>query len=51
MSWVQAYLNLGLVHWWTQKHAITTTDGKSAKIGEYIRMKVDFINMILCKVS
>ena len=49
-SGVQAYLNSGLVEWWTHKHAITSPN-PSPRVGEFIRMKVDFVNVLVCKVG
>ncbi len=46
---VQAYLNSALIIWWTQKHAMTSWDKKS-NMGEWIRMRVDHVNAVACKV-
>lgn len=46
---MQAYLNSALVTWWTHKHSMTSWT-KSSNMGEWIRMRVDHINLILCKV-
>lgn len=46
---IQGYLNSALVEWWTHKHAITSSD-PSTHMGDFIRMKVDLVNMLLCKV-
>lgn len=47
---MQAYLNSGMVEWWTHKHAITSPH-PSPRVGEFIRMKVDFVNVLVCKVG
>ena len=48
---MQGYLNSGLLSWWTHTHAVTQAEAsKNPKIGEMIRMKVDFVNVLCCKV-
>ena len=47
----QAYLHAALVQWWTHKHAGLTVDtGKAVKMGAFIKMRADFINLMYCKV-
>lgn len=48
--YVQAYLNSALVTWWTHKHSMTSWS-KASNMGDWIRMRLDHINLIVCKVG
>lgn len=51
-SSAQAYLHAAMVQWWTHKHAGQSVDaGQSQRMGIFIKMRADFINVMFCKVQ
>ena len=47
----QAHLHSAMIQWWTHKHAAQALDAsKAAKLGTFIKIRADFINMMYCKV-
>lgn len=47
----QAHLHSALVQWWTHKHSGQAADaGSASRMGTFIKMRADFINVLFCKV-